>query len=590
MLVGDPFPLSVDNTEQRFRELEQKLELLSKRLEQVERRLDVGPVPASVSGVNDEVAGQILEQQLDSSRAAVARWLPLIGRTCLVLGGAFLIRALTNMGTLAQGTGVLLGLTLAAASLGFSHRASRVRARSSAAAHGLTAAVIGYPLAVEATIHLQALPAFAAAAVVALLTAALLMVAWFHQLALLAWMGTVGGLASVILLMNATNATLPLMAILLALAAGTVWLSEAHSWGALKWPAAVVLDSVLLRDVFTSTRETGGPVLWVLGFSAALAGLSLASLVHRTFARSRPLRLFDAGQTLAGLSIGVLAGLRVGAVLGWSSAWVGALALALSLGAFVVALAVIPRKSASSVDFVFYSGLGVGLLFVGGAALTGPPFRGLLWAVFALAAASLARRIRPAPLRWYAAMLAWAGAAGCGVGELVYDGLISNATNPWALPDTATLVMVALVLGAYAATLGRESPSAARVPAAILLVLPALAVTALAADAVHVALGPRGTDPAFLASARTLSVVGMTMLLALGRRYLLQPELGWVAYLFLGLGGVKLLAEDLRRGRAATLVIAFALYGACLILVPRLTRAAQSVAPSADEPRRDPGI
>jgi predicted tellurium resistance membrane protein TerC len=47
-------------------------------------------------------------------------------------------------------------------------------------------------------------------------------------------------------------------------------------------------------------------------------------------------------------------------------------------------------------------------------------------------------------------------------------------------------------------------------------------------------------------------------------------EAGWLAYPVLGFTGLKMLLEDLPRGRPATLILAFAFYGLALILVPRI--------------------
>jgi hypothetical protein len=43
-------------------------------------------------------------------------------------------------------------------------------------------------------------------------------------------------------------------------------------------------------------------------------------------------------------------------------------------------------------------------------------------------------------------------------------------------------------------------------------------------------------------------------------------------YPLVALGGVKLLLQDLRDGRPATLVVSLALYGAVLVLAPRLLK------------------
>jgi len=61
-------------------------------------------------------------------------------------------------------------------------------------------------------------------------------------------------------------------------------------------------------------------------------------------------------------------------------------------------------------------------------------------------------------------------------------------------------------------------------------------------------------------------------LLALSERRVRWAELSWVAYLMLGLGGLKLITEDLPHGRAFTLLFAFATYGIALIAVQRLVR------------------
>jgi hypothetical protein len=50
------------------------------------------------------------------------------------------------------------------------------------------------------------------------------------------------------------------------------------------------------------------------------------------------------------------------------------------------------------------------------------------------------------------------------------------------------------------------------------------------------------------------------------------PEVVWLLYPVLGLGAVKLVLDDLRRGRPATLFLSFVLYGAALILAPRIAR------------------
>ncbi|HKB79437.1 MAG TPA: hypothetical protein VKH35_06955, partial [Thermoanaerobaculia bacterium] len=81
-----------------------------------------------------------------------------------------------------------------------------------------------------------------------------------------------------------------------------------------------------------------------------------------------------------------------------------------------------------------------------------------------------------------------------------------------------------------------------------------------------VVLGPRVTNTALL---RTAVLAAAASLLAVLGRLIDSREASLLARAVLIIGGVKLLAEDLRLGRAAVLVVSFALYGAALLIVSR---------------------
>ena len=64
--------------------------------------------------------------------------------------------------------------------------------------------------------------------------------------------------------------------------------------------------------------------------------------------------------------------------------------------------------------------------------------------------------------------------------------------------------------------------------------------------------------------------VAVALSLALIRRRVTFPELRWIAYLALVLGGVVLVSQGLPSGQPLLLLVSFVVYGAGLILVPRL--------------------
>src|ERR1700682_3951804 len=96
--------------EQRLRQLETTVAAILDRLQRLESRLDLqkeSPVAiAAAPTIQDSKA----PKQLLPSGAMVARLLQLVGRSCLVLGGAFLIRALSDGRVLSLGVGIALAL------------------------------------------------------------------------------------------------------------------------------------------------------------------------------------------------------------------------------------------------------------------------------------------------------------------------------------------------------------------------------------------------------------------------------------------------------------------------------------------------
>jgi hypothetical protein len=159
-----------------------RLEELAEAIRQVERRVaalersgvgaPVAPrraAPAAAAG-----AGTLAEVTAD---AAVGRVVPLVGRTLLVLAGAFVLRALTDSGKLPAGPGIALGFAYAGTWIAMADRAGRTGHALAAGFHGLAAVLIGFPLLFEAASRFQLLSPAAALAALTLLSAVALAVA-----------------------------------------------------------------------------------------------------------------------------------------------------------------------------------------------------------------------------------------------------------------------------------------------------------------------------------------------------------------------------------------------------------------------------
>ena len=325
----------------------------------------------------------------------------LVGRTFVVLGGAYLLRAFTESGRLPGRAGVVLGLAYAVAWFGAADRAAVTRPLSGLF-HGLAAVVISLPLLWEASAHFKLLSPQTSAALLSLIAGLALGVAWHRHLQSLAGVAVVGSIVATAGLMVATGYPLPFATGLLALGACTLWLSDARTWPWLRWLPAFAADLVALvlvgRAVVVPPQEPPGAVIALL---LALVAVYLGSVAWRTLVRNQRVQGFEVIQTPCAVGIGLLGAVivaRGGPRL--ASLALGALALLGAGAGYAAAFGILRRRPDGRANVVFFGTLAVGLLLIGSSAsLSGPAL--VAW-YGALAAGG--RRARPSSIR--AAVLA----------------------------------------------------------------------------------------------------------------------------------------------------------------------------------------
>ncbi|HYV40340.1 MAG TPA: hypothetical protein VEO02_00965, partial [Thermoanaerobaculia bacterium] len=207
--------------EARLAALEQRLDVFSVELRRLEKRVASlpsavpAPEPESVSIAAEPVLSTFSEQL--PQQGAVLNVLTELGRSCLVLGGAFLIRALTDSGTLQRPVGAGLGLAYGVLWILLADR-SAARGRSTSAVFlGITSVVIAYPLVVETSTRMAVFRPSGAAAILAILTVFCLGVAWHRGLALFAWAALGAAVAASFVLGIVTGTVEPFAAALLAI-------------------------------------------------------------------------------------------------------------------------------------------------------------------------------------------------------------------------------------------------------------------------------------------------------------------------------------------------------------------------------------
>lgn len=575
----------------RVSELEAKVSTLREQVASLAERLSVLEAGSSQAARGPAARKEVLRAAAalpagDQPTAAVpgagllGAALPLGGRTLLVCAGAFVLRALTDSGTTPGWLGVTLGLAYALVFILFADRAARADASVSATVHGASALLIAFPLLYESVTRFRLVSPAVAMGATALVASALLLVAFRRRLEALAWLAAAGSVATAFALMFGSDRMAPATLFLVVLGVECLWLGYVLEWRGLRWPVAALADlcalGLAIRAVSPYAQE--GPRAAML-VGAMLLALYLVSFAVRTILLHRSVVAFEVVQTGAAIGAGLGGAAIIATHTTTSAAGFGVVAAACGATAYAVALAFRERRPQDRANFPFYTAVAVLLMMSGTALALRRPAVALTWCGLGIASTALMRRLGRRSLAAHAAIYAWGGAIAAGLTSLSTEALFVAVTRSWA-PWNA---MAVVVLGTAAACVwlgARAGPEAgatwvSRLPQLALVLLVALGAVGLAAAALvplFAGMPGAGGSPGTAGAVRTAVLVVAAVLLARAGRGERWREAGWLASAMLAVTGFKIVLEDLPLGRPATLVFTFGLYGAALLLVPRLLR------------------
>ena len=563
--------------------LERKVSELSGAVTALERRiaqLESRPAAAGTAAVDEQPspeAGDAADG--DASDFSLVAGLSLLGRTCLILGGAYVLRALTDSGTLPRVGGTVLGIAYAIAWLVPAYRLDAARQRLTAASYGAAMALIAFPILWEAAVRVKLLSPEVAALAMGGVTALALIVAWLRRIQSLAWIASVGGLLATLLFLTALGPVTAFGFYLAFLGVVTLWMGYALDWIWLRWPVALVADLCLLVMAGSVTgvwqREGAGAVM-VLQL-VMFAGY-LISIAVRTLWRSRDVIPFEVLQTVALLVVAFGGAVYVMRATGAGATGLGVASLVFGIGSYGVAIAFVDRSEGHWKNFLFYSSLAIVFVLAGVSLTAGPAVQAMAWSVLAIVAALIGYRYSAAAVGAHSAIYLVAGGAAAALFAFTSDAFMATAARTWTgiSPQAWAVLASAAICAAVPVTAEPQfSGRPARIPQiVVVLMLLAGVGAAVIGYSVPLVAGVPGqsADPALVAAIRTVVVGGAVLLLSwLGGRGIFA-EGRWLMYVVLVLGGIKLLFEDFVSGRPATLVLSLAVYGAALILAPRWSR------------------
>ncbi|HUM02365.1 MAG TPA: hypothetical protein VL084_08765, partial [Thermoanaerobaculia bacterium] len=541
----------------RVAELADSLRRLEARVAALEgSAADAAPAP--VAAAPPPVVAEVPRPEPLGPQASAAEFpgfMALAGRALVLLGGAYLFRALTDAHVLPAGIGVALGLLYAAVLLVLTDRAAGSGNPHLATAYAAVSTAVACPLAWEATTRLGVFRPGTGVAVLGAAGTLLLAEAARRRLpaaAGLAVLGLVGAGFAILISNFALEAVLGLL--LFAATIGVV-AATLRGWPELAWPGALAADFLALMAAFIAGRAGGLPENWasvslapLVALLVALPVLSLSLTLWRTVVRKADPEVFDFVQPSLGVLAGIGAAALIGPRVGVSPVMLGVAVLA----AAVLLFALDTLRPVSRQVSALQTTTGAVLVVAGGFLAVPGPFRAAFWSAAAVGAATaflrIPRKTRAAQTAVFVAASSLAAGLLPGAADFLLGGSAPAAPSPLA----AALPALAAALVAYAILATRLAPGTFRWRED----LPAVAVGTIAVlDIATVFEGSLerllfgGGDPGGGSALRTITVSAAAILLAGLRRRRFAAPVGFLVYPLLAVGGLRIVLFDLMHGR-----------------------------------------
>jgi hypothetical protein len=565
----------------RLSRLEKELCELAARTADLERRLTTLEAGASVSG---QTTGRSTLpaglEALPMPDVAILRDAPgtlaLAGRLVIVVGGAFLLRALTEASTFPAAAGITLGMTYALIWIVAAGRAASKKLMSSGVFHAIAGCAIAFPLIWESKNRFHLFNSPMDMSTIAALTAICLFISCKYRFQPLAWFSVTGAVTSTLAMLPDSPSLVPPCIFLVVLGVVTLWLGYELGWKGLRWLVAGAVNLAVLGITYSALashpRETPGAALLV---QLVMLGSYLASIAIRTLVRERNVIPFEVVQVIAGFLLGFVGAVYTTRATGTGSGILGVAALVLGTSCYAVAFAFMDKNTGRARNFHFYTSLALLFVLTGSWLLLGGPALAVFWIALAILMSWLGWSHARFALSVHAAIAISTAALVFGIPGFIlieFMGPVNSITVP-TIPQL-------LVMAGSAVCLAWPLPAQMEIARfwiriqrfLVTLLFVSSAGGALISIAAALAGSASVLDAGIVATIRTIVMSVAALVLAWMGRSEKFEEWGWLLYPVLGATGLKMLVEDFPHSRPATLFLALAAYGCVLILSPRLRR------------------
>jgi len=506
---------------------------------------------------------------------------PVLGRMLVAIAGAYVLRALTDWGTLPAAVGVAIGLVYALIWLWVAAR-SPVEAKFATTVSCSTSVLIMAPLVWEAAGRLKVMSSWTSSAVLAAFALVSLALASKTRHRIIGMIVGVSSIVMALALLLARNDIVPFTTALLVIAAAMEFTAWRDLQPGARVFAALAADASVLLFSFLMSSPRGMPETWIpvslhalLTVQLALPLIYVGTVLSQSVVRRRTLGFAEMAQIGAALLIGI-----GGAV--WVFHEHRAVMLGLGIAALVAGIAFygLSVRLCERDDKWNVRALATFGLFLVAAGIFLPFSRSEFWVLScacAMGCCWAARAFVLPALGLHGAIYLLLGSAVASATSQPLQVLF--ATGARSVEWLASIgVLTAAAVSWVAITGLRSDPpghwrnqiSSLALAAHVVWITAGLAVYAVLAMWRTGFGGDSGSVPADTLG--TLVLTGLSLALAWAGTHWNKPELVWLLFGFLALGAYKLAMRDFINEHNLALVVSLLCYGGALIVLPRMLR------------------
>jgi hypothetical protein len=551
---------------------------LTERMEELERRVSALEKPSATVAVDSPKLKSSNGPQPSTEAFPFALdggMFPVLGKAMLGIAGAYLLRAVAELGSFPKLAVVALalvyaGMWLVGAALG------PIGAGFASTVYAATAALIIAPMLWELTLRFHVLATSVTAGVLSVFVVTAYALAWRRSLIAVVWVTNIAAILTSLGLLMATHDLVPFVAGLLFMALISEGAAVRSRWLSLRPVVALAADLAVWILLYIYSRPEGIPAGYknvatpvLVGTGCALFLIYGVNVALRTMRLRQKISVFEIGQTVIAFLLGAFSILRFGG--SSSSPLLGALCLLFSGAGYAVACGYFDHFPERR-NYHAYITWSAALFLGGGALCLQPLLLVLCLSSAALVAAFFGMRASGPILQFHS--LIYLAAAAYASGLLDYMGHALAGMFPpapgWVVWIVAATAIACYVIGGRFPTKGWNRRFLQSLSAMLAV---AVSITFLVSVLVWLAAFETITGTSRVAVIRTLIICLCALLLAFAGCRWRKSELVWIAYGTLASVTAKLIFEDLQHGTPGSIAVSIFLYAGALILVPRLTRA-----------------